>query len=183
VTVTADKIDRQTIKPISSPAEFQDLFHEHWSRVYAVIFRIVGDAAEAEDLALETFLRLHQHPPREGLNLTGWLYRVGTNLALNQLRSRKRREQYEMEAGRITLESSQAKNPARQVEQNEERLKVRQVLSTMKKQSAKILVLRHSDFSYGEIAAVTGLSPNSIGKLLARAEQEFEQRYLAMEGN
>src|SRR5512138_2568794 len=68
---------------------FEDLFLEHWSRIYRLLVRLVGDPAEAEDLALETFLRLYRQPPQqgEGWNLRGWLNRVATNLGLHSIRS------------------------------------------------------------------------------------------------
>ena len=70
-----------------------------------------------------------------------------------------------------------------EVERAEERQRVRQVLSQMKPRSAKILVLRHSGLSYAEIAGAVKVSPNSVGKLLSRAEKVFEQRYRALEGS
>ena len=42
---------------------FEVTFLEHWPHVYAFLLRLVGDHAEAEDLALETFMRLYQRPP------------------------------------------------------------------------------------------------------------------------
>jgi RNA polymerase sigma-70 factor (ECF subfamily) len=115
--------------------------------------------------------------------LSGWLYRVATNLGLNALRARKRREKYELEAGKISLESAQLENPAAAIEQAEQRQRVRQVLYQMKPRSAKILVLRHSGLSYAEISAAIRVSPNSVGKLLSRAERDFERRYRALEGS
>ena len=187
MTVTVDKLQTQIAqaKNATTNAEassFEGIFEAHWPRVYAVIYRMVGDPAEAEDLALEVFLRLHQRPPRNAKNIPGWLYRVATRLGLNAIRARNRREGYERRAGRISLEGNPPANPARQVEEAEERQKVRYVLSKMKKRSAKILILRHSDLSYAEIAAAVGISPKSVGTLLARAEREFERRYRVLEG-
>jgi RNA polymerase sigma-70 factor (ECF subfamily) len=186
VTVTIDKLRSQAAQA-NPTAEFETLFQEQWTRVYGVIYRIVGDRDEAEDLALEAFLKLHQKIERakqiEAPLMGGWLYRVATNLGLNALRSRKRREQYELEAGRSTLEASHPENPSMQVERAEERQKVRGVLAKMKSRSAKILVLRHSGLSYAEIANAIGVSPNSVGKLLSRAEKDFERRYRALEGS
>jgi hypothetical protein len=45
---------------------FQEIFLTHWDRIYQLLVRMIGDPAEAEDLALETFLRLYQHPPKAG---------------------------------------------------------------------------------------------------------------------
>jgi RNA polymerase sigma-70 factor (ECF subfamily) len=183
VTVTVNNLKSKTIQTEGETTEFERVFQENWNRVYAVICRIVGDPAQAEDLALETFLRLYRRPPRTGINLQGWLYRVATNLGLNQIRSRKRREQYEIEAGKISLETSPPANPDVTVERAEERQRVRHALAQIKPRSARILVLRHSGLSYAEVAAAEGVSPKSVGTLVARAEQEFEQRYRSMEGS
>jgi DNA-directed RNA polymerase specialized sigma24 family protein len=43
-----------------SEGVFEVHFQKHWPRIYGVLFRMVGDAAEAEDLALEVFWQLYQ---------------------------------------------------------------------------------------------------------------------------
>ena len=167
----------------SAEAWFEDAFQQHWSRIYAVLYRLMGDSAEAEDLALETFWRLYQHAPnRQPKILGGWLYRVAVNLGLNALRSRRRRLQYENKAGALALEEHDPADPARAVEREQERQLVRLALASMKPRSAALLILRYSEFSYAEIAETLGLSATSIGTLLARAEAEFERRYRQLEG-
>ena len=185
MTVSVDKVHPQTATT-DVKADFEIIFQQHWPRVYAVIYRMVGDRAEAEDLALDVFLRLHSEVqgtsqvPRTW-NLGGWLYRVATNLGLNAIRARKRREQYEFEAGKIFLEASPPPNPVVEVERAEDRQRVRLVLSQMRPRSAKILVLRYSGLTYAEIAATVKVSPKSVGTLLNRAEKDFEKRYRALE--
>ena len=158
---------------------FDDLFIEHWSAVYRTLLRLVGDPAEAEDLALETFLRLHRQGslPEAGFSIGGWLYRVATNLGLRSIRSFKRREQYELTAGKYALEEAHLPQPAEIVAQAEERRTVRTVLASMEARQAQLLLMRHSGASYKEIAAALKLSSTSIGPLLLRAEREFEKRY------
>ncbi len=175
MTLTANKLERKIAQDTGS--SFEAIFNEHWPRVYGVIFRLVGEGAEAEDLALDTFWRLHRRPPGDLSNLGGWLYRVATNLGLNALRARKRRVRYEEEAGKMRLDYGTASDPAVEVERSEERRRVRQVLAKLKPRSAKLLVLRYSGLSYEEIAATLGLSPSSVGTMLVRAEREFEKRY------
>ena len=111
-------------------------------------------------------------------NLDGWLYRVATNLGLNALRSHQRRQRYESEAGHNVLENSSPLDPAIEIERQQDREQVRATLAQMKPRSARLLVLRHSGLTYAEIAAALGLAPSSVGTLLARAEREFEERYL-----
>ena len=85
----------------ASTAEFEAVFLEHWQPICRVLVRLVGDPAEAEDLALETFWQLYRRPPSNdhAQNVGGWLYRVATNLGLNALRARKRRTRHEVQAG------------------------------------------------------------------------------------
>lgn len=162
--------------PADHAARFDATFLEHWTPIYRVLLRLVGDHAEAEDLALETFWRLHQHAPQHQANLRGWLYRVATNLGLNALRARKRRAHYELDAGKWEIET-RVSDPAQVVADEEERAHVRAVLATMETRQAQLLTLRYSGLSYAEIAAALNVAPASVGTLLARAEREFESRY------
>lgn len=163
---------------------FEQVFLEHWERVYRLLVRLVGDPAEAEDLALETFLQLYRHPPGDlqdgaGPNLGGWLHRVATNLGLHSIRSFKRRERYEWSAGKGALDEAPENRPAEIMAQEEERRAARLVLAQMNERQARLLVLRYSGMSYKEIAAALDVSPTSVGPLLLRAEREFERRYRA----
>lgn len=160
-------------------AWFEAAFESCWPRLYAVLLRLVDDPAEAQDLALEAFWRLHQHPPpdRSLAVVSGWLYRTGTHLGLNVLRARRRRQRYESQAAELQSENSDLAEPSAAVEKVQERALVRQVLAAMQPRAAQALLLRHSGLSYAEVAAALGITPGSVGTVLARAEAEFEQRY------
>ena len=179
VTVSAEDLPTKSTWASTQSPNFEDIFNEHWNRINEVLYRIVGERAEAEDLALETFWRLYNRPPKydNPPQLAGWLYRVATNLGFNALRARKRRSRYEEEAGNLTMISQASPNPAIEVERSEEIQRVRQILSQMKPRNAKLLVLRNSGFSYAELSAILSVSPGSIGTMLIRAEAEFEKRY------
>ena len=162
--------------------DFESLFHEHWAFINRLLVRMVIDPAEAEDLALETFYRLHQYRPArsEEVNVRGWLHRVATNLGLQSIRSFKRREHYEINAGKNALEQASDNQPAELFNEEEDRRTTRMVLAQMNQRQAELLVMRHSGMSYKDIAAALHLSPTSIGPLLLRAEREFEQCYRAL---
>lgn len=161
------------------PAQFEAVFLEHWPRIYAVLLRLVGDHAEAEDLALETFIKLHRSFPSKDaqFNTGGWLYRVATNLGLNAIRDWKRRQRYEQAGGKLEWLENQANGPAELFAAEEQRQMVRKVLGEMPPRQAQLLVLRYSGKSYKEIAAALSLAVTSIGPLLLRAEIEFEKRF------
>ena len=164
--------------PKASAAEFDAVFLEHWQPICRVLVRLVGDPAEAEDLALETFWQLNRRPPSNdhAQNVGGWLYRVATNLGLNALRARRRRTRHEARAAQRESEKSMV-DAIDRVTAEEEQRRVREVLATMETRQAQLLLLRHSGMAYAEVATALGVSVHSIGTLLARAEREFEKRY------
>jgi len=172
----------QTGQAENASTDFETAFHTYWPRLHALLFRLTGDSDQAEDLTLEVFLRLHREPrllePEQ--NLPAWLHRVAANLGYNALRSARRRQKYETEAGTLDLQTKSAPDPAREVERTAERHRVRSTLATMKPRDAQLLLLRHSGLSYAELAAALQLNPASIGKLLSRAEKEFEKKYTKM---
>lgn len=170
--------EQPTVTAGLSKIDFNRIFLEQYPRVHAVLVRIVGDRAEAEDLALETFWQLYRRPPEvlRAPDPAGWLYRVATNLGLNALRARKRRERYELEAGAEVLTRGDD-DPEGAAAAEEERESVRRVLGQMDSRQAQLLLMRHSGMSYGELASALRLSPNSIGTLLVRAQREFEKRF------
>ena len=178
MAVTIGHVRNRPKSNAAQEAGFERLFQEHWGRVYGMLFRLVGDPDEAEDLALETFWRLHRRPPAddEALNLSGWLYRVATRLGYNALRASGRRQRYEQEAGRLALQDG-LPAPDQEVELAEQRRRVRRILAAMPPRQAQVLVLRHSGLSYSEIAAALGVAAGSVGTLLARSERAFEERW------
>jgi RNA polymerase sigma-70 factor (ECF subfamily) len=158
---------------------FESIFRENWSSIHRLLTRMVIDPAEAEDLALETFYRLYKYRPsqHETLNIQGWLYKVATNLALQSIRSFKRREHYEVHAGKDALIEAQEEQPPKILAEKEDRYHVRMALGQMNSRQAELLIMRYSGMAYKDIAAALNLSPTSIGPLLLRAEREFEQCY------
>ncbi|MFQ5407849.1 MAG: sigma-70 family RNA polymerase sigma factor [Anaerolineales bacterium] len=178
MTVSIDELGRrQPQLEQERDAVFERTFQDHWARVTGVVFRLVGDRAEAEDIALDTFWRLYQRKARQPTNVSAWLYRVATNRGLNALRARARREAYEGRAGRAALERETAPNPEAEAIRAAVRRDVRGTLAHMRQRSARLLVLRHSGCSYADIAAALNISAGSVGTLLARAEREFERQY------
>lgn len=179
------KIDRESLEQAhTEPASsaFEALFLQHWAPVYRLLCRLVGDPAEAEDLALETFVRMYRTAPsgQNEFNPGGWLHRVATNLGLQSIRSWKRRERYEMAAGTYALEETREDGPAEIMERSEENRLARLALAKMSERQSQLLILRYSGLSYREIADALDLSPTSVGPLLLRAEREFEKHYRAL---
>lgn len=161
---------------------FEALFLRHYDRIYGVLFRMLGDRADAEDIAQQVFLKLHHSSRRirvqgDDPNVVGWLYRVAVNAGYNALRSRKRRRAWYEKF--IHLRSIETSIPdlTQVAERHDTQARVRQILAEMKPREAKLLLLRHSGLSYKELAATLNVAPGSIGSLLTRAERAFAEQY------
>ncbi len=162
---------------------FETLFLRHYDRVYGILFRLMGNRADAEDAAQHVFLKLYRAPHAVSLSgddasLAAWLYRVAVNTGYNTVRSQQRRRKWSDRFSLLwTAETPSPPTPAEISEDAATQAQVRQVLAEMKPRDAKLLLLRHSGFSYRELADTLNLAPGSVGSLLTRAERAFAQKY------
>jgi RNA polymerase sigma-70 factor (ECF subfamily) len=165
---------------------FEALFRRYYQQVYRVAYRLVGSREEAEDLAQETFIKLHSHPLADGRapNVGGWLYRVVTNLGYNTLRARSRQDRRHQRAEEVVEREYPAKeaeqDPAEVASRQEDRRLVRHALSLLSWREQACLILRSEGLSYAEIAAALGVAPGSVGTLLARAETALRRQYFVL---
>jgi len=165
--------------PSDAIADFETVFAANFQGVYRLVYQIVGEAQEAEDLTQEAFLRLYRQrfAEEEEHNVRAWVYRVATNLAYNAMRSRRRREARQ-ENVRWDVEPE---NPADAAIRSVERDLVRQVLDSLPERQQQLLMLRHAGLSYRELAEALDIAPASVGTMLARAHKAFEVAYKAMD--
>jgi RNA polymerase sigma-70 factor (ECF subfamily) len=157
---------------------FEQVFFEYYPRVFAVLYRMLGDRAAAEELAGDAFLKLSQQPPGQFENLGGWLYRTATRLGIDSLRAAHRRRRYEQEGGE-RLTGTQA-NPLSDLLRDERCRQVRATLARLKPIQAQILMLRYSGLSYNELSQALRVRSTSVGRVLMRAEAAFEKAYRRM---
>ena len=156
------------------PGQYDAAFKHLAVRLSAVARRVVGDAAEAEDVVQEAFLRLASDPvlDRPADEVAAWLHRVTLNLAFNRLRDTRRWHDRAAKGGRLH-EQAAPDDPLHAVLRTEQQEGVRAVLAQLPDKQRDCLLLRHSGYSYAEIAATVGVAPGSVGTTLARAERAF----------
>lgn len=160
----------------SADEAFERLFAAEYRRVVSVAYRILRDAAEAEDVAQEVFARcarLSRAPSR------GWLYVAAAHGALNIVRSRKRRAVREQRdvALRLPVEhAAQAGvDPQQVAERRSDVQRVRDALARIPPHHAEVLALRYSGCSYREISEALNVDLAQVGTRLARAERAFKK--------
>ena len=78
---------------MADQAQFAEQALEYMPALYSAALRMTHNAADAEDLVQETYLRAYRGfgSFTEGTNLRAWLYRILTNTYINSYRSRQRR--------------------------------------------------------------------------------------------
>ena len=78
---------------MADQAHFTDVAMEHMPGLYSAALRMTRNAADAEDLVQETYLKAYRSYAsfQEGTNLRAWLYRILTNTYINTYRAAKRR--------------------------------------------------------------------------------------------
>ncbi len=162
---------------------FEAIFQQHYRRVYALLIRLVGERAQAEDLANEVFCKLYDQPAGAPVweNPAGWLYRAATNAGIDALRATARRRRYEAEAGTHLVSADGS--PLDSVLRAEQFRQIRAVLGAMKPNQAQILLMRADGCSYKELAEASQVAAGGVGTLLNRAEAEFRKRYLKLTGH
>jgi RNA polymerase sigma-70 factor (ECF subfamily) len=164
---------------IEEEADFESVFHRHYEPVARAIARVVRDTARAEEIAAETFWKFWRNPKlTESGHIAGWLYKTAIRLALDDLKKAARRLRRESaHTDRLPVPTPEQAHAA-----SEERDRVRLVLASLDPRQAELLLLRHSDLSYAEIAAALDLNPASVGTLISRAQQAFRKEYVNQYG-
>jgi RNA polymerase sigma factor (sigma-70 family) len=171
--------------PIAAPLRFDTLFAHFYPELYGLVYRVLGDHMETEDTLQEAFLKLSSQPElqaRPEAEVAAWLRRVGLNLAFNRLRSARRARTRLERFGRLARNDHESvetelSSPVGLMVRGEERAAVRRALAEVPERQRACLLLRHSGYSYAEIAATLGIAVGSVGVLLARAEHAFRIHY------
>ena len=166
-------------------SSFEPLLRKYRTPLIHFLYRMVRDAAAAEDLAQEVFLRVYrarsQYLPTA--KFTTWMFRIATNLAFNALRDGRYRQQQvsidqsgvdhsgEGESGSPALEIAD-RRPSIELElirrDRAERIR-RAVEALPEKQRAAVLLHKYQEMDYDEIAGVLGCSQSALKSLLFRA--------------
>ena len=163
---------------------FEGLFLEHYARLVKILLRLVGNTGAAEELAADAFYRFHQHriQHRCDENPAGWLYRTAINLGLDALRANSRRSRREERAHREGLPNETGSNPLFELLAEEQRQRVRTVISRLKPVPGQVLLMGSTGFTCKEIASVVGVKPDSLYVLISRARAQFEKEYVSLYG-
>lgn len=162
-------------------ASFAELVRRHQDGVYSLCYRLMGDAAEAEDLAQEAFMRLYRSLTkfRAGALLWPWLRKLTTNICLDALRKRKPAAMPLEDMGQDGWEprvGAADELPEDAYLGHEARMDVQKALLRLPPDYRAALVLRYlEDLSYQEVAEAIGVPLSTVETRLFRAKRMLGQ--------
>ena len=173
VGAAIESLASQTERP--EAIGFDEAFTLHHRAVFATARAILRDAALAEEVTQDVFLKLYRHQSSApvGELLRPWLLRVAINESRNAIRARHRSL-----ARDTAYEKSQTEIAAEFKPDSSQQLEAaRRALEKIKEPMRSCLLLRHQGLSYREIAQTLSVKENYVGSLVARARKEFARTY------
>jgi RNA polymerase sigma-70 factor (ECF subfamily) len=149
-----------------------DPFDQYRNLLFAIAYRVLGSAADAEDAVQDAWLRWQSADHAQVADPKAYLARIVTNEALARLReARRRREVY---VGPWLPEPIPTSDPA---DPDSVSMAMLVVLETLSPLERAVFVLREVfDFGHAEIAAAVGRTEESVRQAAHRAREHVQAR-------
>lgn len=164
--VDAALLDRLSL---GDEAAFNQLVDRHYSLVFRISARVLGNAADAEDVTQEAFVKLWRSPPvlRDKSAIKAWLVRVARNLAIDRLRRSRETSDSELE---LLVDSSTA--PDGELRHGQAAAEIAKALSCLPERQRMALQLTYFELTGNqETAAIMDISVEAVESLLSRARR------------
>jgi RNA polymerase sigma-70 factor (ECF subfamily) len=157
---------------------FEELVTMYQHRVFGVALRMLGNRAEAEEIAQDTFLRAHRSLAefRGEARLGTWLYAIASRLCLNRLTAGPRRRERRDDAALLQAPAGEADAVAA-LERGELEAALHQAIAALPEDRRIVVVLRDLEgLSYEEIGEVLGVPLNTVRSRLHRARLDLKSK-------
>ncbi len=160
---------------------FVELIEEHRDRVFNITYRMLGNRAEAEDVAQEVFITVFKQIEnfRGDSKFSTWLYRVTVNHCKNRIKYLARRhsrdqdeldETSQQQNNAVNGAPVRAKNPDKALESMQMEKLLQEAIATLDDEQRAVVILRDvEDLSIEEICEITGLPDGTVKSRLHRA--------------
>ena len=171
-----------------SEKAYRELLDRYQRPVFSLIYRMVRDREQAEDLAQETFVKVFNHIDsfNPKYKFSSWIFKIASNLTIDALRkkdlntvsldgSRHASTPDEIDATRITVESRD-ENPEEFLEAKELGQEIEGAIGKLRPEYRTAILLRHVEGRpYEEIAEIMGIPLGTVKTYIHRARGELKE--------
>ncbi len=190
-----DRRDKILVRRLKNGDEraFKELVTTYQNRVFGLVFRMIGNRHEAEDLAQDVFLTVYRAIGSyrgEGRFYT-WLYRIASNTCKNRIKYLKGRhfntrvdvddnteaQMPSREGGALHSLQSQVPGPEAMIQGQRIQRAIQRELAKLDEDHRLLIVLRDIEgLSYADIMRITGLPAGTVKSRLHRARVALKER-------
>lgn len=172
-----------------SEKAYRELLGRYQRPVFSIIYRMIRDREQAEDLAQETFVRvfnnIDRYDPR--YKFSSWIFKIATNLTIDWIRrkeldtvsidgSRNAVTAEQIEATSITI-ASQDENPEELLEAKQLGEEIEGAISKLRPEYKAAILLRHVEGrEYQEIAEILSLPLGTVKTYIHRGRNELRDQ-------
>ena len=167
---------------------FDQLVERYHRQIANFVFRMVGNYETALDLTQEVFIKVYSSLGRYNpeFKFSTWIYKIASNTAIDYLRKQSVAvsplymvsgddEEFELPI------PAKGPSPERALERTERSAQIEEAISKLPPRYRELIVLRHvSEFSYDEIAEVTGLPLGTVKNRIFRAREAMRKHLIRM---
>ncbi|MHB1394849.1 MAG: sigma-70 family RNA polymerase sigma factor [Clostridia bacterium] len=165
---------------------FELLISSYDKRAYNIAYRVMGNEEDGKDMAQEALLRVFRSIKdfKGQSSFSTWLYRIVTNVCLDELRRRKNEKYVSMDStiqtdsGELHMElCSDKETPETVYERVEQRELIKRAINELNEEYKSAIVLRDiQGFSYEEISNMLDCSLGTVKSRINRARNMLRER-------
>lgn len=184
--------ERRLVRKLKArnPDAFESLMQSYQGPIFNMLFRMIGNREEAEDLAQEVFITVFKRIDtfRGESSLATWIYRIASNHCINRKKYLTRRRHYDKRSfddvgdrdqlgdGRAGV-SERVPRPDEMAEGFQMERLIQEAISSLDEEQRLVVVLRDvQNLSYEEIGEITGLPPGTVKSRLHRARMALKEK-------
>jgi RNA polymerase sigma-70 factor (ECF subfamily) len=179
--VSADDHRLITASLNGDPIAFGELVRRYQDRLYNTVYRLLGNAEDAQDVVQDAFLNAYQSLDgfKGDSQFFTWLYRIAVNTAISHKRKQRLTLSIDGRNGENRLEpldTSDASQPGHALEQAEEERRVQRALSRLSPEHRAVLIMKDMEGQkYETMAEILGVPIGTIRSRLHRARSELRE--------
>lgn len=158
-------------------ADWKSTIEEYGPQVWGIVYRILGNEADASDCFQEVFVTAVKTSRRQSIrNMEAFLHRVATQRGIDLLRKRNPHFRLHRFDSDCPDTESPEPQPSMRAQSKELSEQLRIALAKIPQQEAEIFCLRVlNEFSYRQIADVMKMNENYVGVLLNRTRSKLQE--------